>query len=156
MGMTEEERRLLKGNAAFRSASSVALPDEPLIERLAVKPAVAAAMLGTSRSSVYRLINSGQLYAVKSGASTLVLVDSIRKYLASLPRLGGAPRQQSNDAACGLHGPQETGAGGRRIAVAVCFTPFRFSVPAGRSAHDSSFPEGRNTCLMRRTPSLNG
>jgi hypothetical protein len=100
MGMTDEERRLLKGNAAFRSASAGAWPNNPPIERLAVKPAVAAAMLDQSRSSVYRLISSGRLHAVKSGASTLVLVDSIRKYLATLPRLGeGASRPQANDAA---------------------------------------------------------
>jgi excisionase family DNA binding protein len=99
MGKTDEERPSLKGNAAFRSASAVALPHEPPIERLAVKPAMAAAMLGQSRSSIYRLIISGQLHAVKSGASTLVLLDSIRKYLAGLPRWrDGAPRQQANDA----------------------------------------------------------
>ena len=72
MGMTHEERRLLKGNA-------------PAVERLAVKPLEAALMLGESRSTIYRLINARRLDAVKRGASTLVLTASIYRYLASLP-----------------------------------------------------------------------
>jgi len=44
-------------------------------------------MLGVSRSSIYRLINSGQLDAVKSGASTLLLVKNIRRHLANLPSI---------------------------------------------------------------------
>jgi len=72
MGMTEEDRRRLKGNAA--------------IERLAVKPLEAALMLGESRSTVYRLIHAGKLEAVKRGVTTLVLVHSIHRHLASLPK----------------------------------------------------------------------
>jgi excisionase family DNA binding protein len=75
MGMTEEDRRRLKGNSS-------------VVERLAVKPLDAAMMLGESRSTVYRLIHAGKLEAVKSGAATLVLVSSLRKYLAELPRFG--------------------------------------------------------------------
>ena len=73
MGMTEEDRRRLKGNSA-------------MVERLAVKPLEAAMMLGESRSTIYRLIHAGKLDAVKRGASTLVLIASIRRYLESLPR----------------------------------------------------------------------
>jgi excisionase family DNA binding protein len=72
MGMTDEDRRRLKGSGAT-------------VERLAVKPLEAAVMLGESRTTIYRLINAGKLAAVKRGVSTLVLVDSIRSYLASLP-----------------------------------------------------------------------
>jgi excisionase family DNA binding protein len=72
MGMTDEDRRRLKGNSAA-------------VERLAVKPLEAAMMLGESRSTIYRLINAGQLAAVKRGSTTLVLIDSIRSYLANLP-----------------------------------------------------------------------
>jgi excisionase family DNA binding protein len=74
--MTEEDRRRLKGNAAP-------------VERLAVKPLDAAIMLGESRSTVYRLIHARKLDAVKRGATTLVLVASIRNYLAGLPRFRG-------------------------------------------------------------------
>ena len=73
MGLTEEDRRRLKGNSAA-------------IERLAVKPLDAAMMLGESRSTVYRLIHAGKLDAVKRGVTTLVLVHSIHRHLASLPR----------------------------------------------------------------------
>ena len=40
---------------------------------------------GLSRSAVYRELATGNLRAVKSGSRTLVLVESIRAYLASLP-----------------------------------------------------------------------
>ena len=76
MGMTAEDRRRLKGNAA--------------VERLAVKPLEAAIMLGESRSTIYRLIHAGELDAFKRGSSTLVTVESIRRYIANLPRF--APR----------------------------------------------------------------
>jgi excisionase family DNA binding protein len=72
MGMTDEDRRRLKGNSAA-------------VERLAVKPLEAALMLGESRSTIYRLIHAGKLDAVKRGVTTLVLVPSIRRYLDSLP-----------------------------------------------------------------------
>jgi excisionase family DNA binding protein len=72
MGMTAEDRRRLKGNAA--------------VERLTVKPLEAALMLGESRSTIYRLIHAGELDAFKRGATTLVLIESIRRYVASLPR----------------------------------------------------------------------
>jgi hypothetical protein len=88
MGITNEQQRLLKGNSPLRSGSAMVRLHAPSVEPLAVKPAVAAAMLGQSRSSVYRFINSGQLDAVKSGASTLVLVESIRRYIANLPSFG--------------------------------------------------------------------
>jgi excisionase family DNA binding protein len=77
MGMTDEDRRRLKGNSAA-------------VERLAVRPLEAGMMLGQSRSSVYRLIAAGKLDAVKSGSATLVLTASIYRYLENLPRLTAA------------------------------------------------------------------
>jgi excisionase family DNA binding protein len=74
MSIAHEDRRRLKNSAA--------------IERLAVKPIEAAVMLGESRSTIYRLIHAGQLDAVKRGVTTLVLVSSIHRYLASLPPFG--------------------------------------------------------------------
>ena len=75
MGMTNEDRKRRRGNGAA-------------VERLAVKPLEAAAMLGQSRSAIYRLITAGQLRAVKAGSSTLILTASIREYLENLPRFG--------------------------------------------------------------------
>jgi hypothetical protein len=71
MGMTQEDRRSLKGNVAM--------------EPLAVRPSEAARLIGSGRSVVYRLMASGELLAVKRGAATLVLMVSIREHLAGLP-----------------------------------------------------------------------
>ena len=40
---------------------------------------------GLSRSELYRRLAEGKVRAVKSGARTLILMDSLRAYLASLP-----------------------------------------------------------------------
>jgi Helix-turn-helix domain len=71
MGMTVEDRRRLKGGGTD--------------ERLGVKPTEAGRLIGESRNTVYRLLAAGRLHAVKRGASTLVLMDSIRNHIASLP-----------------------------------------------------------------------
>jgi excisionase family DNA binding protein len=76
LGMTEEDRKRLKGGGVA------------VVEALAVKPTAAAAMLGQSRSAIYRLIHSRHLIAVKAGHSTLILVSSIHRYLESLPPFG--------------------------------------------------------------------
>lgn len=55
------------------------------IDPIAVPIAEAVTFSGMSRSAVYRELASGKLRAVKSGSRTLVLVESIRDYLASLP-----------------------------------------------------------------------
>jgi hypothetical protein len=44
-----------------------------------------ADMIGKCRRSVYQLIASDKLKAVKSGRNTLVVYDSIKKYVAGLP-----------------------------------------------------------------------
>lgn len=75
MGMTEEDRRRLKGG-----------------EPLGVKPIEAGRLIGESRNTVYRLLAAGKLRAVKRGASTLVLTDSIHEYFASLPAASFLPR----------------------------------------------------------------
>jgi excisionase family DNA binding protein len=43
------------------------------------------AFYGLSRSEIYRLLGSGKIKAVKSGRSTLILLDSVKAHLASLP-----------------------------------------------------------------------
>jgi hypothetical protein len=45
----------------------------------------AADMIGKCRRSVYQLIASDQLEAVKSGRNTLVVYESIKRYAAGLP-----------------------------------------------------------------------
>ena len=42
-------------------------------------------MTGISRSELYRRLAAGDIRAVKSGRTTLVLMDSVRAHLASLP-----------------------------------------------------------------------
>jgi hypothetical protein len=41
-----------------------------------------------SHSGTYRAINAGYIEAVKLGRSTMILRESVERYLASLPRLG--------------------------------------------------------------------
>ena len=55
------------------------------IEPIAVPIPAASQISGLSRSAIYRELGAGRLRAVKQGARTLVLVDSIRGYLAGLP-----------------------------------------------------------------------
>jgi len=40
---------------------------------------------GLSRSELYRRLSDGKVQAVKSGSRTLILMDSLRAHLASLP-----------------------------------------------------------------------
>lgn len=42
---------------------------------------------GIGRTKVYELVAAGQLRAVKIGAKTLILADSIQEYFQSLPTL---------------------------------------------------------------------
>ncbi len=55
------------------------------IDPIAFPIAEAVTFSGMSRSAVCRELANGNLRAVKSGSRTLVLVESIRAYLASLP-----------------------------------------------------------------------
>lgn len=47
---------------------------------------------GISRAKTYRLIESGELEAVKMGSRTLIPADSAEAWFANLPRVGGARR----------------------------------------------------------------
>jgi hypothetical protein len=44
-----------------------------------------ADLIGKCRRSVYQLIASDQLEAVKAGRNTLVVFDSVKRYVAGLP-----------------------------------------------------------------------
>ena len=68
-----------------QTSVSALLIDEATMAPLGVKPKEAARLIGGSRTEVYRLLRQSRLRAVKRGATLLVLMDSIREHMASLP-----------------------------------------------------------------------
>lgn len=72
--------RLLSGTGA-----SDAQAPSALIPRLALKPNEAAIATGRSRSRIYELLSSGEIRAVKDGASTLIPTTELARWLATLP-----------------------------------------------------------------------
>ena len=71
MRMTEEDR-CLKGNGQSIEPITAPIPD-------------ASRVSGLSRSEIYRRLATGDIRAVKSGARTLIVMHSLRAYLAGLP-----------------------------------------------------------------------
>ena len=55
------------------------------VSPIAVAIRDAQTVSGFSRSELYRRLASGDIKAVKSGSRTLILMDSLRAHLASLP-----------------------------------------------------------------------
>ena len=53
---------------------------------ITVRRQVAAAMLGEGLSKLDELISRGQIEAKKSGKNLLIVVDSLERYVAGLPR----------------------------------------------------------------------
>jgi hypothetical protein len=72
MGVTDIEKRALKGGASFMEVVAAPIPD-------------ACRISGLSRSEMYRRLATGDIRAVKSGSRTLILMDSLRAHLARLP-----------------------------------------------------------------------
>jgi hypothetical protein len=72
MGMTDEDRRRLKGSGVPLEPLALPIPDAQRVS-------------GLSRSEIYRRLAAGDLRAVKSGSRTLVLMASLRAHLDSLP-----------------------------------------------------------------------
>jgi excisionase family DNA binding protein len=68
---------------------------ERKIEPLYVSVQAATQITGLSTVTIYRLIASERLSAVKAGAKTLVELASIKGYLASLPRFVGTTGQKA-------------------------------------------------------------
>ena len=58
---------------------------DQIIEPIAVTIQEAIRICGLSRSEIYRRLAAGDIEAIKSGTRTLILLDSIKRYLASLP-----------------------------------------------------------------------
>ena len=59
--------------------------ESPRTDPLAVPIPEAVRLSGISRSELYRRLAAGQVHAVKSGSRTLILMDSLRAHIASLP-----------------------------------------------------------------------
>ena len=57
----------------------------PTVAPISVSVAQASVLTGLSRSRIYELLGSGQLRAVKNGARTVILFDSLRKFVIGLP-----------------------------------------------------------------------
>ena len=62
------------------------------IEPLLVSVPQTGQMIGRCNATVYELAGAGQLVAVKSDGRTLITMDSIKHYVASLPAAQIAPR----------------------------------------------------------------
>jgi len=56
-----------------------------LTEPLAVPLSEAVRLTGLSRSELYRRLANGQIQAVKAGVRTLVVMQSLKAHMASLP-----------------------------------------------------------------------
>jgi excisionase family DNA binding protein len=57
--------------------------------------AEACARSGIGRTTIYELINTGQLLARKRGRRTLILADDLRQCLEALPRIKVKPEPAS-------------------------------------------------------------
>jgi excisionase family DNA binding protein len=58
--------------------------------RAAYSIAETLALTGLGRDKLYRLINSGELVARKSGRRTLILASDLQHFLEALPKMGTA------------------------------------------------------------------
>jgi hypothetical protein len=72
MGLNNDEKRALNSGTGLAEAIAAGIPD-------------ACRMSGLSRSEIYRRLATGDIRAIKSGTRTLILIDSLRSHLASLP-----------------------------------------------------------------------
>jgi predicted DNA-binding transcriptional regulator AlpA len=83
MGMTEIERRALKGGTRVAlTISDIRGPPDPI----AVRIPEAIRISGLSRSEIYRRAGRNEIVLLKCGKSTLVEYRSLRATIESLPR----------------------------------------------------------------------
>ena len=78
----DDQRRLGREGVSRPTETS---SDLPRTETLSAGINETGRLTGFSRSELYRLLADGKLRAVKSGSRTLILMESVRQYLASLP-----------------------------------------------------------------------
>jgi hypothetical protein len=57
----------------------------PALEPLNITISDTTRITGFSRSEIYRRLAKKEIFAIKSGSRTLILMDSLRQHLASLP-----------------------------------------------------------------------
>jgi excisionase family DNA binding protein len=69
------------------------------LQPIGLSPLQAAAYLGTSRSRIYRLLRAGRLSALKQGIKTVVTLESLRTYAATLPVATFGHREETATAA---------------------------------------------------------
>ena len=75
---------------ACRNCAKVARYGKPQqIDPISVRIPEAIRMIGVGRTTIYQLIASGDLEAAKVGRSTVVFVDSVRRYLSANRRSRG-------------------------------------------------------------------
>jgi hypothetical protein len=72
MGMTDVEKRAIIDGPSYMETLTAPIPD-------------ACRISGLSRSEIYRRLATGDIHAVKSGSRTLILMNSLRAHIASLP-----------------------------------------------------------------------
>lgn len=58
---------------------------ERLVDRIAVSPTEAAAMLGVSRPTVYALLHAGRIPSVRVGTRRLIAVAALRRLVGEEP-----------------------------------------------------------------------
>ena len=66
--------------------SSSSRPEPALAEPISVRIPEAVRMTGLSRSRLYELMKTGDIEFAKVGASTLILTDSLRRFIDSRRR----------------------------------------------------------------------
>lgn len=59
------------------------MTEVPPLEPISVKIPEAVRLTGISRSRIYELMNSGEIEFAKVGSSTLILVESLRRFVLS-------------------------------------------------------------------------
>ncbi len=64
----------------------MSMPDEASLPLILCTIPHAAAMIGRGQTFIYGAIGDGRIEAVKSDKRTLVVVESLHRYAASLPR----------------------------------------------------------------------
>jgi hypothetical protein len=73
--------------------------DIAALEPMLCSVQAAVKILGRSERSIIDAIARGQIHAVKSDRRTLVVVQSLKDYVASLPRAKGTPNGSRHRAA---------------------------------------------------------
>jgi hypothetical protein len=87
MGLTDVERRALKGGAALpRQCAPPKQIAPPPIAPIAVRLPEAQRVSGLSRSDLYRRAARGEIIFLKSGSSVLVDFESLRNAVCRLPK----------------------------------------------------------------------